>query len=261
MMNRRAVATVITLTSSGRPGSIGLCLLTILCLVLAIPGSAGSSVSVPLGGGCPTAGSSAGAVLSAGLGEDRNTTEVVDHGEGAALSGYLIDQGGRGVPNALICIYSGVLTDNADELVGLAPTNESGRYEFQVPSGPSRNLTVVYRSSGDQLSAWALLQVRAGATLQIAQNPVHNKHFAYFSGKIPGPHSDGVIVVLQAKSGRGWRVFRRYSTRDGGKFSMKYRFTQTFSPTIYTIRAEVSGAPGYPYLSGVSPSKDLRVLP
>lgn len=258
MMNRRTVGTP---TLNGRHGSIGLCLLTILCLGLAVPGSAGSSVSVPSGGGCTDAESSGGAVLSAGLGEDRNTTEVVDHGEDAALSGYLVDQGERGVPNALICIYSGVLTDDANELIGLAPTNENGHYEFQVPSGPSRNLTAVYRSSGSQLSAWALLQVRASATLRVAKNPVHNKHFAYFSGKIPGPHSDGVIVVLQVKSGRGWRVFRRYSTRDGGKFSLKYRFTRTFSPTIYTIRAEVSGAPGYPYLPGVSPSKDLRVLP
>lgn len=261
MTNRRALGMVTTLTPNGRPGGIGLCLLTILCFGLVVPGSAGSSVSIPLGDGCTDAGASGGAVLSAGLGEDRDTTEVVDHGEGAALSGYLVDPGGRGVPNALICIYSGVLTDDANELIGLAPTNENGYYEFRVPSGPSRNLTAVYRSSGDQLSAWALLQVRASATLRIAQNPIRNKHFAHFIGKIPGPHSDGVIVVLQVKRGKGWLVFHRYSTRNGGKFSLKYRFTRTFSPTIYTIRAVVSGAPGYPYLPGVSPSKDLRVLP
>jgi hypothetical protein len=261
MMNGRTVATVMTSASSGRLRSIGFCLLSILCLGLTAPGSAGSSVSVPLGGDCPDAGSSGGAVLSAGLGENRNTTEVVNYGEGAALSGYLFDQSGRGVPKAIVCIYSSVDNDDAIELAGLALTNENGRYEFQVPRGPSRDLTVVYYSSGDQLNAWALLQVRASATLRLAQNPVHNKHFAYFSGEIPGPDSDGVIVVLQAKSGRGWRVFHRYSTRDSGKFSMKYRFTQTFSPTIYTIRAEVSGAPGYPYLPGVSASKGLRVLP
>jgi len=186
---------------------------------------------------------------------------VVSYGEGATLSGFLFDQSGRGVPSAIVCIYSSVDTNSANELIGLALTNENGRYEFQVPSGPSRDLTVVYRSSGERLSAWALLQVRASATLRLTQNPVHNKHFAYFSGEIPGPDNDGVIVVLQVKSGRGWRVFRRYSTRDGGKFSMKYRFTQTFSPTIYTIRAEVSGAPGYPYLPGTSAPKGLRVLP
>jgi hypothetical protein len=260
MMNSRTIATVMTSASRGRSRSIGLCLLSILCLALAAPGSAGSSVSAPLGG-CPDGRSSGGAVLSAGLGENRDTTEAVDQGEGAALSGYLFDQDGRGVPNALICIYSSVVTDEANELVELAVTNENGRYEFQVPSGPSRNLTVVYRSSGGQLSAWALLQVRASATLRFAQNPVHNKHFAHFTGEIPGPDSDGVIVVLQVKRGRGWLAFHRYSTRSGGKFFMKYRFTRTFSSTIYTIRAEVAGAPGYPYLPGTSPPKSLRVLP
>ena len=186
---------------------------------------------------------------------------MVDYGEGATLSGYLFGQSGRGVSSAIVCIYSSIDTDDANELVGLALTNENGRYEFQVPSGPSRNLIAVYRSGGDQLSAWALLQVRASATLRFAQNPVHNKHFAYFSGEIPGTDNDGVIVVLQVQSGRGWRVFRRYSTRHGGKFSLKYRFSQTFSPTTYIVRAEVSGAPGYPYLPGVSASKGLRVLP
>lgn len=261
MMHGRMVATVTTSASRGRLWRIGFCLLSVLCLGLTAPGSAGSSTSVPPGGACPDSGATNGATLSAGLGEDRDTTETVDYGESATLGGYLLDQGGRGVPNAIVCIYSGVDTDETNELVGLALTNEYGLYEFQVPSGPSRNLTAVYRSNGDQLSAWALLQVRAGATLRIAQNPVHNKHFAYFSGKIPGPHNDGVIVVLQVKRGRGWLVFHRYSTRNGGKFSLKYRFTRTFSPTIYTIRAEVAGAPGYPYLPGASPSKDLRVLP
>lgn len=103
--------------------------------------------------------------------------------------------------------------------------------------------------------------MRATASLRFAHSPVHNKHFAYFSGKIPGPDNDGVIVVLQVKHGKGWLAFSRYSTRDGGQFSMKYRFTQTFSPTIYTIRAQVAGARGYPYLPGASPPRGLRVLP
>lgn len=259
-MTRRTVAGVVGSTNR-HPARIGLCLVCVLCLALVAPGGANSSVSVPLGDGCPDAGASEGAVLSAGLGESRDATEVVDYGEGATLSGDLFDSSGRGVPNALICIYSGVVTDEANELIGLASTDENGHYEFPVPGGPSRNLTAVYRSGEDQLSAWALLQVRATANLHIAPDPAHNKHFAYFRGKIPGPDNDGVIVVLQVKRGKGWLVFRRYSTRDGGKFSMKYRFTQTFSPTIYTMRAQVAGARGYPYLPGASPPKDLRVLP
>jgi hypothetical protein len=78
----------------------------------------------------------------------------------------------------------------------------------------------------------------------MADSSVENEHFAYFSGKIPRPHNDGVVVVLQVGDGGGWRAFHRSSTRDGDRYSMRYRLTQTFSPTIYTIRAQVAGAPG-----------------
>ncbi len=47
--------------------------------------------------------------------------------------------------------------------------------------------------------------------------------------RIPGPHNDQVVVVLQVRSGRGWRAFRRYRTREGGRFSVGYRFTRTVS--------------------------------
>lgn len=231
----------------------------LLCLLLMTPDDATSSISVSADG-CPES-QGGGAVLSAGLGPDQDPTMDVDYGEDSVLSGYLRDAGGRGVPDAIICIYGNVVTDETNTLIGLAVTKPEGRYDFQIPRGPSRTLTVVYRSSAGQLSAWALLQVRSTASLKFARNPVYNKHFGYFSGRIPGPDNDGVVVVLQVKIGEHWMTFHRYSTRDDGKFSLKYHFTRTFSPTLYTIRAEVPGAPGYPYLPGSSVPKVLRVLP
>lgn len=204
---------------------------------------------------------SGGATLSAGLGPDLENTAIVNYGKGSTLGGVLLDSDGRGVSAAFVCIYAGVSTDQASELIGAATTDLVGRYEFPLPDGPSRNLTAAYRSDQGQLTAWALLQVRVSPTLRLADNAIRNKHFAFFNGTIPGPHNDGVIVVLQVKSGKGWRVFRRYSTRDGGRYSLKYRFTQTFRPTTYTIRAQVAGAPGYPYLPGSSALKELRVYP
>lgn len=214
-----------------------------------------------MAGACPKSEAGSGAILSAGLGLDLESTVVIDYGEGETLGGTLLNESRLGVPGAFICIYSGASTDEATELVGVAVTDPDGRYELPLPAGPSRNLTAVYRTDQGQLVAWALLQVRASPTLRLANNVAHNKHFAYFSGKIPGPHSDGVVVVLQVKIGKGWRVFRRYSTRNGGRYTMKYRFTQTFRPATYTIRAQVAGAPGYPYLPGSSAPEKLRVYP
>jgi hypothetical protein len=77
---------------------------------------------------------------------------------------------------------------------------------------------------------------------------------------IPGPHNK-VVVVLQVKSGKGWRVFRRYRTRDNGHFLMRYLFTQTGTPTTYVMRAQVRETTGYPYLQGNSRTLPLHVLP
>lgn len=234
----------------------------LLILGLAVPLTTQAvSVSPPLGGACPKSEARGGAILSAGLGPDLVSTVVVDYSEGEVLGGTLFSESRFGIPGAFICIYSGASNDEASELVGVAMTGPDGRYEFALPAGPSRNLTAVYRSDQGQLAAWALLQVRAAPTLHLAKSTVKNKHFAYFSGTIPGPHNDGVAVVLQVKSGKGWRVFRRYSTRNGGTYSLKYRFTQTYQPTTYLIRAQIAGARGYPFLPGSSEPKELRVYP
>jgi hypothetical protein len=239
-----------------------LCIPVVLCLALASPSSLSSaSTSVAPDERCPGSAASDGAVLSAGFGANDESATVIDHGDEAMLAGQLLDGSGRGVPNAFVCIYSNVVTSQVTEFAGIVSTDAAGRYRFPVPSGPSRNLTAVYRSSQGPLSAWALLQARAIPTLRLAKTTIHNKHYARFSGEIPGPYNDGVVVVLQVKIGKGWRVFRRYTTRDGGKFKMRYRFNRNFTPTLYLMRAQIAGAPGYPFLPGNSRPVELTVYP
>jgi hypothetical protein len=242
--------------------TIRLCLPVILCLALAAPSSLSSaSTSITLDERCPDSQANGGTTLSAGLGVNRDSTIVVDHGRGAILSGQLLDSGGRGVANAFVCIYSGAVNSQASEFAGVVSTDAAGHYKFPVPSGPSRNLTAAYRSSQGSLTAWALLQVRAIPTLRLAKTTIRNKQYARFSGEIPGPNNDGVVVVLQVQIGKGWRVFRRYTTRNGGEFKMGYRFTRTFTPSLYLMRAQIAGAPGYPFLPGNSRPVELSVYP
>ena len=241
---------------------IRLCAPVIFCLALALPcGSSSASTSITLDDRCPDSQVDGGTVLSAGLGANGDSTIVVNQGKGAILSGQLLDSGGQGVPNALVCIYSSLATSETTEFAGVVSTDASGRYRFPVPSGPSRDLTAAYRSAQGPLTAWALLQVRAIPTLRLAKTTIRNKQYARFSGEIPGPGNDGVVVVLQVQLGKGWRVFRRYTTRNGGKFRMRYRFTRNFTPTLYLMRAQIAGAPGYPFLPGNSRPVELSVYP
>ena len=65
----------------------------------------------------------------------------------------------------------------------------------------------------------------------------------------------------QIKDGKGWRVIHRARTDAGGKFVMRYRFTQTFTPTTYTSRAQVPDQSGYPRGGGNSKSIEIPVRP
>lgn len=236
-------------------------LAALLGAALLVPSvGSGESTSIPIANSCPRSGVEGGSTLSSGLGSTRSETAVVAQGEGATLTGYLQGEG-LGLAGATICVYARVLSEEENQLLGTVATGQNGRYEFPLPPGPSRSLTAVYRAEQGQLSAATLLQTRAVPVLRLGSSTVFNKHFAHFSGEIPGPDNDGVMVFLQVRIGHGWRVFRRYSTRNGGKFSMRYRFTRNFVPTIYLMRAQVLGGPGYPYLPGNSATKELRVLP
>jgi hypothetical protein len=209
---------------------------------------------------CPSSNIQGGSRLSAGLGANQAETFAINFWEGTTLTGRLSD-GDRGVADASICVYSRVTTESHADLLGFLTTDQNGRYAITVPPGPSRTLTAVHKNEEGQIEAWTLLQSRAAPTLQIQDNVIRNKNFAYFSGEIPGPDNDGMVVVLQVRSGKGWLVFRRYVTREGGKFSMRYRFFRALQPTTYTMRAQVLGAPGYPSLEGNSAERSLHVLP
>ena len=76
-------------------------------------------------------------------------------------------------------------------------------------------------------------------TLRLRGRLVKNGDVAVFTGSIPGPDNANVVVGLEAKSGKAWRVLRLYRTRKGGRFVMRYRFTQTFTPTTYLVHAKV----------------------
>jgi hypothetical protein len=131
-----------------------------------------------------------------------------------------------------------------------------------VPPGPSRLLTVLAQTSEGPRSTHAIIKTRVRPSLLIHPNPVHNRHFEYFSGRIPGPHNGKVTVVLQASGNRRrWYDAWHTSTRSDGRFTMRYYFSVISLETTFIFRVQVLGAPGYPYDSGYSRELSLRVLP
>jgi hypothetical protein len=217
-------------------------------------------VSAPLSYDCPRSEIGGGLTLTAGLGKDAESSIVVQQKESATLRGKLTGASGR-IANAPLCVFSKVVTDQARQFAGIAMTGSDGGYQFAIGSGPSRDLTVAYRPDQRELTANATLKTRVHPTFRLRGKAVKNTGVAVFRGAIPGPDNEKVLVVLQVKSGKGWRVFRRYRTRTGGRFVMRYRFTQTFSPTTYIMRAQVRAQSGYPFEEGNSRSIPVPVEP
>lgn len=224
-------------------------------------GNVGAASTAPLAYRCPRSANGSGLMLSAGLGEAGDAAEeVVRQDSGVLLRGRLRGPGG-GVADASVCVFSRVITDQASEFAGIAMTDAEGRYGLAVSAGPSRELTAVYRRGHRELSAAATLLSRVKPTLEVRRKVVRNKRYARFYGHIPGPHNDRVVVVLQVKQGKGWRAFRRYRTRDNGRYRLVYRFGRTTRPATYLMRAQVRQQGGYPYLPGNSKQLRLRVIP
>lgn len=200
--------------------------------------------------------------LTSGLGPDRAHVVVVEQGAGSVLSGSLTTAA-TAIPGAFLCVYSRPLVDASEaSLMGIAVTRPDGTYRFAVAPGPSRNLTVLVQTPQGAQRANAVLKTRVRPSIRVRPNPVHNKHFVRYSGRIPGPDNDRVTVILQASGGGSrWFDFGHASTRDGGRFAVRYFFNRTYRPVTYFIRALVIGASGYPYETGSSRELRMRVLP
>jgi len=223
-------------------------------------GNVGAPASAPLSYRCPRSAAAGGSSLSAGVGEGSEGSIVLAQGGGTTFAGALRGPGGP-VSGAAVCVFTTVVTDAAREFLGVAMSGQGGEYRFPVSAGPSRHLTAIYRGDHREIEAQATVLTRVKPTFKVKKRIVRNKHAAVFSGEIPGPHNDKVVVVLQVKSGKGWRAFRRYRTRADGRYKVRYRFTQTRTPTLYKMRAQVRETTGYPYLQGNSAPLNLRVMP
>jgi hypothetical protein len=223
-------------------------------------GNVGAPAEAPLSYSCVRSDVAGGQILSTGIGEKSDRQLMLAQGQGTTVSGALIGQG-EPVRGAAVCVFSRVITDGGRDFLGLAMTGASGHFDFPLEPGPSRELSAVYRADQRQMEATATALTQIKPTLKLRKAVVRNKHKAWFFGDIPGPHNDNVTVVLQVKSGKGWRAYRRYRTRSGGHYNVGYRFTDTGRATTYTMRAQVRRTVGLPYEPGNSEPVRLRVNP
>jgi hypothetical protein len=223
-------------------------------------GNVGVPTSAPLAYECVRSNITGGTALSSGLGEKGVAEEVVKQGQGSTIRGKLTGTEG-GVGEASVCVFSRVVTQPKREFLGLAVTAEDGSYQFAIPAGASRDVSVAYRSGSREVSSHSTLQTIVHPEFKVTKKVVYNKHLAKFTGSLPGPDNNEVVVVAQVKRGKGWLAFHRYRTRQNGEVTLVYKFNKTFVPTRYRMRLQVRDQSGYPYVQGNSDNLTLIVMP
>jgi hypothetical protein len=147
--------------------------------------------------------------------------------------------------------------------VATIKTDARGVWRLRVPKGPSRILTVGYRSHVDDAGFVAQLQykelVRAGVLLSAPHRAQPGSPFA-FRGHLAGgyiPHG-GTLVSMEIFYAGQWREIALLRTNARGAFAYHYAFAP-IGPATFRFRAQVPQTVGYPFATGASGSRYIHL--
>jgi hypothetical protein len=179
------------------------------------------------------------------------------------IRGRLLSESGIPVAGARVCIATRIPIPGNLERVATAPiTGSDGRFQAELPLGPSRQVRVAYWWSHTQVSERHLsLRVPAHPQLLLRpHHPLHNGHAVRFAVKLQGPAAGHRWVKIQARSHRRWVEVRNGHTGAEGIYRARYRFHATTGRRRYKFRAVVPSQSGYPYERGGSRVRRVTVI-
>lgn len=188
-------------------------------------------------------------------------------GLGTTVSGRAQCEDGTGAPAGTVGMGEVIRLSSGQDLsyqTQFVPVRPDGTFSFAVSAGPSRLLFFAFiaadNSYGVFSNEFTVFRSRVRPRLRIRPKIRRVGQVARFSGSLPGPFYGGrPVVALQARSGRKWRTFKVVPVNAAGKYSARYRFTQTSRTTVYRFRAKpVANGVDYPY--AVAPSKQKRAI-
>jgi hypothetical protein len=183
---------------------------------------------------------------------------------GLALTGQLVDHAGSPMRGAAIELRQQASYPGARSvLIATTTTDARGMWGLRVPKGPSRLLTVGYRSYSKDPSFATQLQYRetvtASVRLSAPRRARPGRAFA-FRGYLAGGYvpPGGTLVSLEIYYGGEWREIALLRTNRRGTFHYRYTFAP-IGPSIYRFRAQLPYTIGYPFASAASRSSYIHL--
>jgi 5-hydroxyisourate hydrolase-like protein (transthyretin family) len=180
------------------------------------------------------------------------------------ITGRLVDEAGKPIAGAAVDVLVRERRVGApSERIATATTGADGSIRVQLPSGPSRTITVQYTAfAGDPKPAATVrltALVRAQLSASVAPRSPRVGRPLRLTGRLRYLRRKGVDVAIQARDGRVWRTVDSVKTRSDGRFRWTYRFRSPASAgRRYVFRARVNSTI-YPFSAGNSRAVNVRV--
>jgi hypothetical protein len=218
--------------------------------------------SVNVDNSCTPSPVPGGEALSARFSRSEAETITVGYGKGAEVTGELRNNAGDAISGATICVKSQTLGLQAKpQPVSVVKTDAEGRFAYEVPAGPNREILLGYRHDSLQVARQVRFYAHARPSLHASPAKLANGSRVRLFGRVPGPSAARRVVVLQANvaGSKRWITFQRATSGAHGDFQTSYRFSSTTRMTKYRFRAIMPRQHGYPWVEGHSKPVEVMV--
>lgn len=196
---------------------------------------------------------------------DGHATSTVSLGQSATLDGVL-RCGTSALGPATVELTIAAPGAQASRAVATVQTGADGSFSYQLPAGPSRQVTLSYPATTPQAVASVTLLVKPRITLSITPRATSNGHTITFAGRVLGGHiaSHGLPLQLEYREGNRWMIYTQIiASAHNGRFRYHYTFKRTTVAITYTFRVAIpsTGVAGYPFAPVASAPRSVHVVP
>jgi hypothetical protein len=226
--------------------------------------SARIDVVGPRPAGTPNgSGASRFAKLSARFGSRGSRVRQLGFRTRPTITGRLVDEAGRPIAGATVDVVLRERRAGAPSTrIATVTTGADGSFRSQLPSGPSRTISVRYTAYGGDPEPSAVVRlsgrVRAGVSARFSPGSPRPGERVLLGGRLRYLPRGGVLVKIQAFNPRlrRWQTIDTVKTRSDGSYRWTYRFqSATSARQTFRFRVRVE-SPIYPF----SPGTSRRVL-
>jgi hypothetical protein len=190
---------------------------------------------------------------------DRGTLEHAP-GRKARLEGTLKSAGGAPLAGVHLTVSSFDL--GADHAVprplGSVTTGAGGAFSVTLSRDGAQRVTVI---SPGGASATATVRTRLAVRLSSSRGRLIKGRILTLRGRLRGAGASarGAVVTIESIVNRRWLPVGSVKARAGGTYAWRYRFVHLARDTIFSFRAVVERAPGWPWASERSARVKVRV--